>query len=156
MKYLLRGFLILFLTALSFSGFAQSKVNSRVVKVVSYNDNVKQPLTSQEMDFLVEAYSDKLEKYILSRPSRLKDVKDIFRNRVKIELASRNEKSAYMPLLSTVPLFTTYNSDLQQDVTFNKMKFNPFKYQFHFHAFGTSMYRIDNTDYVVIIKPQQR
>ena len=156
MKYIVRVVLTLFLTSLSFNGFAQSEVNPRVVKVVSYNDNVKQALTTQEMDFLVETYGDKLEENILSRPERLKDVKDILRNRVKIELASNNEKSAYMPLLSTVPLFKNYNSKLERDVYFDKNTFNPLKYQFHFHGFGTSMYRIDNTKYVVIIKPQQR
>ncbi len=156
MKYLVRGVLTIFLTTLTFSGFAQYKVKPRVVKVVAYNDNVKQSLTTQEMDFLVEAYDDKLEEYILSRPQRLKDVKDILRNRVKIELASNNEKSPYMPLLSTVPLFTNYNSKLERDVYFDKNDFNPLKYQFHFHGFGTAMYRIDNTNYVVIIKPQQR
>lgn len=156
MKYLVRGVLTIFLTTLSFSGFAQSQVKSRVVKVMNHNDNVKQPLTSQEMDFLVEAYGDELDEYILNRPQRLKDVKDILRNRVKIELASRNEKSAYLPLLSTVALFTTYNSALKRDVNFDKNTFNPLKYQFHFHGFGTSMYRVDNTNYIVIIKPQQR
>jgi hypothetical protein len=156
MKYLVRGVLTIFLTTLSFSGFAQSQVKSKVVKVMNHNDNVKQPLTSQEMDFLVEAYGDELDEYILNRPQRLKDVKDILRNRVKIELASRNEKSAYLPLLSTVALFTTYNSALKRDVNFDKNTFNPLKYQFHFHGFGTSMYRVDNTNYIVIIKPQQR
>lgn len=156
MKYLLQGILTILLTTLSYSGFAQYIVKPRAVKVVTYNDNVNQPLTSQEMSFLVEAYGDKLEEYILNRPQRLRDVKDIIRNRVKIELASRNEKSAYMPLLSTVPLFTNYNSALERDVNFDKIRFNPLKYQFHFHGFGTSMYRIDNTDYIVIVKPQQR
>jgi len=156
MKYLVRVVLTLFLTSLPFNGFAQSKVNPRVVKIITYNDNIKQLLTAQEMDFLVETYGDKLEENILSRPQRLKDVKDILRNRVKIELASSNEKSAYVPLLSTVPLFTNYNSKLERDVHFEKNRFNPLKYQFHFHGFGTSMYRIDNTNYVVIIKPQQR
>lgn len=156
MKYLVRGVLTMFLTILSFSGFAQNTVKPRSVKVVTYNDNVKQRLTSQEMEFLREAYGDKLEEYILSRPQRLKDVKDILRNRVKIELASRNEKSAYMPLLSSVPLFTNYNSALKRDRNFDKNKFNPLTYQFHFHGFGSAMYRIDNTDFVVIIKPQQR
>jgi len=156
MNHFSRGFLIIFLLTLTFNGFAQSKIGTRVVKPVTYNDNVNLPLSSQERDFLEEVYADKLDEYILSMPQRLRDVKDILRNRVKIEMASQNEKSAYMPLLSTVPLFDNYNKKITRDITFDKYNFNPLKYQFHFHGFGYQMFRIDNTDYVVTIRPQNR
>ena len=154
--YITRGiFAILFVTV-SFNGFAQTNAKSRVIKGVTYNDNVNQPLTLKEKTQLTEVYGDQLQSLILNRPQRLKDVKDILRNRVKIGLASDNEKSRFAPLLSTVPLFKNYNTKLQRDGSFDKNNFNPLKYQFDFHGFSFSMFRIDNSDYVVMIIPQRR
>lgn len=156
MKYLLRGIFLTTILLSSFSGLAQAKSSPTAVELVKYNDNVNLPLSVKERGFLQEVYGDELQELILSKPQRLKDVKDILRNRVEIVLASQHEKSEYAPLLSSVPLFDNYNDQLEPDITFSKNGFNPLKYRFHFHGFGTSMYRIDKTNYVLIIKPQHR
>jgi|GEM_PF-369771 len=156
MKYLLRGIFLTTILLSSLCGFAQDKTHSMPVQLVTYNDNINLPLSVKERGFLKEVYNNELQELILSKPQRLRDVKDILRNRVEIAIASQHEKSDYAPLLSSVPLFNNYNDQLEREKTFKKYDFNPLKYRFHFHGFGTSMYRIDNTDYIVIIKPQHR
>jgi hypothetical protein len=154
--YIFRGILTILFISISYQGFSQSKAYVKTVKAFTYSDNVSQPLTVKEKTQLKAVYGNQLQNLILDRPQRLKDVKDILRNRVEIGLASDNPKSQFAPLLSTVPLFNNYNTKLKRDDFFDKNNFNPLKYNFDFHGFSFSMYRIDNTDYVVMIIPQRR
>jgi hypothetical protein len=49
-----------------------------------------------------------------------------------------------------------YVSDLQRDANFNPQNFNPLKYLFNFYSRGTQMYRVDNTNYFIIIESQYK
>ena len=64
--------------------FSQSNQNQKPLQHVIYNDNVVEPLTASELQFINEVYGEHAEEDILSKPQRLKDVKHILRNRVEI------------------------------------------------------------------------
>ena len=100
-----------------------------------------------------EVFGNQLQALVLNVPNRLKDLNDILTKRVKIEdmKAERDEK---YPKLSSVPLYTANNPDLKRDTVVDENTFNPLKYEFRFHARTTVIYRIDNTDKVIVIYPQ--
>lgn len=100
-----------------------------------------------------EVYADQLQTLVFNVPNRLRDLNDILTNRVKIE-EMKLEKDEKYPKLSEVELFNKYNPELARDMTINENNFNPLKYSFRFHAKTTLIYRIDNTDKVIVIYPQ--
>jgi hypothetical protein len=134
---------------------AQNKNLQEPLKLVVYKDNVKAPLTINESAMLQEVYGENLEKEILNRPQRLKDIKNILRNRVVILDVTRKDLSNFKKL-SEVPLFNVYNPSLKRDIVFNKTNFNPLKYDFSFYSRNGSYIRVDNTNYVIKIKSQHQ
>lgn len=135
---------------------AQSHVTKQPARVVKYNQNVNQPLNFKELGFIKEVYGDYAEKDILNRPQRLKDVKNILRNRVEIVNISNPNDQKPCKLLSEVPLFDAYVDNLKRDVVFNKNTFNPLKYVFDFYSRGGAIYKVDNTNYFITIKSQHQ
>jgi hypothetical protein len=125
--------------------------NAQTDNIVKYTANIKAPLTHKENVQLQEVYGDMLQDYVLNNPQRLKDIKNILRKRVSVvEIPNFNKEVA---LLSQVPLFNNYNKKLRRK-RFNKDTFNPLKYNFEFHSKGTKIYRVDRTNYYIVIKPQ--
>ena len=139
---------------LAHSSYSQTKQIKQTLTTVNYGDNVDAPLTTTEMQQLQEVYGDKLNDYVLSKPQRLKDIKHLLRNRIEIKLISNPRDQKKSVLLSEVPLFNYYQQDLTRDVSFSPQNFNPLKYLFNFYSLETHMYRVDNTNYYIIIKSQ--
>lgn len=135
---------------------AQTRSNKQSLSRVVYYENVDEPLNSKELSQIIEVYGDKAEEDILSRPQRLKDVKNILRNRVEITQHPGKDLSVYKKL-SQVPLFTAYISNLKRD-SFSVAEFNPLKYQFNFYSKNSfiTYYWVDNTNYLIAIKPQHQ
>ncbi|NQX86650.1 MAG: hypothetical protein HRT67_12235 [Flavobacteriaceae bacterium] len=149
--------IVLFLCAfLSSNTNAQSLKKRQPLPLVKYNSNVNKPLTSAETAMLREVYGAALETDILSRPQRLKDIKNILRNRFEIIEISNPRDQKKCTLLSEVALFDAYVKTLKRDVVFDMATFNPLKYNFSFYALGTHMYRVDHTNYFIIIKSQHQ
>lgn len=154
MKLVLSNITIVLICLISLNLNAQSTKWTKTVNHVVYNDIVNNPLTNIELNQLKEVYGNHLEKDVLNRPQRLKDVKNILRNRVEIVEISNPHDQKPCKLLSEVPLFDSYVNDLERDLYFNKNTFNPLKYMFEFYSKGGSMYQVDNTNYFIIIKSQ--
>ncbi|MEJ6791580.1 MAG: hypothetical protein QNK89_02265 [Lacinutrix sp.] len=134
---------------------AQSSKKQQPLKIVNYGENINNPLTAKELSFINEVYLDKAQTLVLSKPQRVKDIKHILRNRVYIQEHVGKDLSPYK-LLSTVPLFNNYNKELRRDTFFDSNKFNVLKYSFDFYSRNKKVmtYRIDNTNYLINIKPQ--
>lgn len=140
---------------LSFSCFGQNvKVKKPTSQVIAFNSNTKAPFTSAELDKLQEVYGDALTSEILNRPSRVLSLKEILRNRVVIKKVSKPSAQKPCPLLSEVPLFDAFVSNLKRDKFFDPETFNPLKYNFPFSRRGNQLFRVDQTDYFILIKPQ--
>ena len=136
------------------TSFSQSNQKQKPLKHVVYNDNVDAPLTANELEQITEVYGEHAEEDILSRPQRLKDVKNILRNRVEIIMITDKDLSSFTKL-SSVALFNHYNKALNRNTSYNASTFNPLKYQFNFYSReGSKTYRFDNSPYLVIIKSQ--
>jgi hypothetical protein len=135
--------------------FSQTKDYRQPLPLVKYKSNVDAPLTVKELAQIKEVYGDQAEKEILNRPQRVKDIKHILRNRVVIQEHPGKDLSPYKPL-SSVPLFNNYNKGLTRDSFFDANNFNVLKYSFDFYSRNENVmtYRIDNTNFLINIKPQ--
>lgn len=100
-----------------------------------------------------EVFSDQLQTLVLNVPNRLDDLNDILQNRVKIEKLKWEKDEKYTKL-SSVKLFNKYNNNLFRDTNFIQGNFNPLKYEMNLHSRTILVYRIDNTENVVVIYPQ--
>jgi len=139
-----------------YSSSVQAQIK-RIQKTVTFKENVNAPLTAKETVKLKEMYADKFKEYVINRPEHLKYLKHLLRNRIEIvnnpELIKHTEK---YKTLSEVGLFDNYNKDLILDQQYNPETFNVLKYRVRIHGNGSSIYRIDNTNYFVIIKSQHQ
>ncbi len=136
-------------------GFSQNKIAKQPLPLVKYKPNVDAPLTAKELAQITEVYGIHAEKEILSRPQRVKDIKHLLRNRIEIKQFSGNDMKP-CPMLSEISLFDAYVKDLKRDTNFNPDDFNPLKYNFVFFSRAAAMYKVDNTNYYIIIKSQHQ
>jgi len=132
---------------------AQNDSNSQQNWITQYPSNVDLPFSKLELNKLEEAYGQNLNDQILDRPIRVKDIKDILRNRIDIYQENIKDVST-IPLLSNVPIFNIYNHKLNRPV-FNRNNFNPLLYNFNFFLKTKQIYRVDNTNYLIVIKPRE-
>ena len=132
---------------------AQNDSNSQQTWITQYPSNVDLPLSHDERIKLDNAYGSELKNQILDRPIRVKDIKDILRNRIDIYQENIKDVST-IPLLSNVPIFNIYNHKLNRPV-FNRNNFNPLLYNFNFFSKTKQIYRVDNTNYLIVIKPRE-
>lgn len=100
-----------------------------------------------------EVYGDKYQEISTNDPERIKLLSDLLENRIKIVEVSSVGEDKY-PKLSSVALLNKYNPNLTRDVAFDVNTFNPLKYNLNFFSTKTEVYRIDNTDYLLVIQPQ--
>jgi hypothetical protein len=127
-----------------------SSKNNSYDWIVDYPENIQLPFTNLEIQKLEYVYGDKLQKYVLDKPSRVNDIKHIFRNRIFIQNEDVKDISNY-PLLSSVPVFDVFNNKIIIPA-FNKDSFNPLIYNFNFNSKRRLIFRVDNTNYLIIIK----
>lgn len=121
---------------------------------IRFNSNTKTSLNNAELVKLKEVYGAALKTEILDRPTRVLTIKEILRNRVILREITDPNKQKPCPKLSEIPLFDAFVSTLKRDVVFNPNTFNPLKYDFRYHRPGYQLFRVDNTNYFITIKPQ--
>ncbi len=101
-----------------------------------------------------EVYADKTQQMVMNYPDLLKTLTDLVQNRVKIVKIPLDEVHEKYLKLSQVALLNKYNPNLQRDAFFDPETFNPLKYDFITSAKTKMVYRVDNTDYLIVIEPQ--
>ena len=150
-------FILFYLSINLVSGQVDNKISKSNVQVndpsnwvIDYPVNTNLPFTNSEIINLKYVYLENLKKQILDKPSRVLDVKHIFRNRVFIQKEVIKDISNY-PLLSSVPVFNIFNKAMEVPM-FIVESFNPLVYNFNFNSKSRLIYRVDNTQYLIIIK----
>ena len=112
-------------------------------------------LHAQQIDSRIrEIFADKTDEYFTANPGVLSAYNDLLLNRVSIIVSPVVGDDKY-PKISSIPLLNKYNPNLKRDITFDPLTFNVLKYSLNFFTNTTSVYRIDNTDYLIIIKGQK-
>lgn len=109
---------------------------------------------AQQVDLRIrEILGEKLQEILTNEPQKIRSLTDLLENRLSVVEIPVNPKEDYIKL-STVPLLNKYNPALTRDITFDPATFNPLKYSLNFFSTKTEVYRIDNTNYLIMIKPQ--
>jgi hypothetical protein len=101
-----------------------------------------------------EVFLDKTQELVINDQARHDFLNDLLINRVKIIESALGTDEKY-PLLSSVALLNKYNPSLTRDSNFNPETFNPLKYDLVFSAKTPIVYRVDNTNYLIVIEPQK-
>lgn len=135
------------------TAISQSPAKQEPLTVVRFAENVKEHLTSKELLQIKEVYGLKTDEVILNHTQRVKDIKNILRNRVVIVDAGNKDLSP-LKKLSQVELLDGLQGSVTRDVTFDPTDFNPLKYKFNFYSRNSDMYWVDNTKYFIVIKSQ--
>ncbi|MBC7694236.1 MAG: hypothetical protein H7141_02190 [Burkholderiales bacterium] len=116
---------------------------------VSINDATAQQISPK----IQEIYGGKMQEFAQNDPEHLVRLKDLIDNRIKIIESAAFAEEKYVKL-STIELLNKYNPDLKRDLTYDPITFNPLKYNLNFFSTKPEVYRIDNTDYLIVITPQ--
>lgn len=115
--------------------------------------NVSDASAQQVNSKIQEVYGDKTQEIAQNDPERIKLLNDLLDNRIKIIESPIVGEDKY-PKLSSVPLANKYNPNLQRDLVFDPNNFNPLKYNMNFFTSEVQIYRVDNTDYLIVIQQQ--
>ena len=117
--------------------------------------NISEASAQQINPKIQEVYGDKTQEILQNDPERIKVLNDLLDNRIKIVESPVVGEDKYTKL-STVPLQNKYNPDLKRDLSFDPASFNPLKYGMNFFTSEVQIYRVDNTDYLIVIQQQNR
>ena len=110
-------------------------------------------LSQQVNPKIQEIYGDKTQELVLNNPDQLALLNDLLDNRISaIESAISSEEKVIK--LSEIALLNKYNPNLTRDIVFDPLNFNPLKYDLNFLPKTPMVYRVDNTNYLLVIKPQ--
>lgn len=100
-----------------------------------------------------EVYGVKTQEMVTNDPERLALLTDLLDNRIKIIESAMQSNEKY-PKLSEVGIVNKYNSSLTRDVVFDPLTFNPLKYNLNILPLIPAVYRVDNTNFLIVIQPQ--
>ncbi len=100
-----------------------------------------------------EIYGDKTQELVLNNPDQLVLFNDLLDNRISIIESAFSLDEKFIKL-SEIALLNKYNSSLTRDIVFDPLNFNPLKYNLIFLPKTPMVYRVDNTNYLIVIEPQ--
>lgn len=126
--------------------------------------NLTQVIFSQNttLQLSPEEISDRISTvygadFVLNNPTLVTALGKVLNERIEFEYIQQEETEKF-PLLSSVPINTKVNPNLQgiYYTSFNLSSFNPLMYNLEFFSDRTQIFRIDGTGYLMIVKPIQR
>lgn len=135
----------LFLISIVLIGYSQSGKNE--TWTFGFKKNIDLPLTQSEIDKIIFAYGSEKLQSIISVNALKKYYKNILRNRVKIYV-----KKYYFD--ENIPKLSSVGPNLDVNII-NSEKFNPLLYDFPFFSKKPHYYRVGQTDFLVVINPQE-
>lgn len=116
--------------------------------------NINKSFAQQINPKIQAIYGSKMLEFAQNNPEHLARLNDLLDNRIKvIESPATTAEDKYIKL-SSVELLNKYNPDLKRDLVYDPNTFNPLKYNLNFFSNSAVVYRIDNTDFLIVITPQ--
>ena len=105
---------------------------------------------SLEDEFITSVFGNN----VMKGSQHHKNLIDLLQNRIEFtKLAKSSNSDKDYPNIDQIPLFNKYNNSITRDTTFDEKTFNVLKYDLNFFSKFTKIYRVNNTDWVIIIKP---
>lgn len=125
---------------------------------VHFPDNVEAPLNANEKIKFEQVYGSNAT-YVKERPSLLRNLKDLVRNRIEVELIPYEKAQGSKVLrnakdLTTVDLYNVYNPNLTHDMQYSPQSFNILKYAINFYPEKRETYKLGN--HYITILPQAK
>ncbi|TSJ42512.1 hypothetical protein [Fluviicola chungangensis] len=119
---------------------------------LSIGQTVTQQLTSEEIANRV-AYVHGSD-FVMTNPTLVTALGNVMTNRIEYGISPQMENEKY-PLLSSFPLMAKANPTIQgaDFANFNLSTFNPLVYNLEFFSDKIQVIRIDNTNYIMVVKP---
>jgi hypothetical protein len=119
----------------------------------SYGQDLKVNKYSDEFikTCIIEVFQEHSDNLVFNNGSKRFEVLKEFMSRVLIKYKPKtsNEK---MPSIYNFKLNNKYNKNLKYDDLYQKLSFNPLKYNFNMYPKVIKTFRIDN-DYIISINP---
>ncbi len=115
--------------------------------------NVSNANAQQVNAKIQEVYGNKTQELVVNDQERLAFLTDLVENRINVIESPLTLNDKYTKL-STAALVNKYNNSLTRDVSYDPNTFNPLKYDLNFSSKKAEIYRIDNTNYLIVIQPQ--
>lgn len=108
--------------------------------------------------YIDAVYTNSGKDFIKPDSRRYAYFKELYLNRITFVKndAEKLSQDTSLLKLSSVALYDTYNKGLMRDASFDPSTFNPFKYNLDFYSANKLIYWIDNSDYLLVITPQER
>ncbi|ESU25861.1 hypothetical protein FLJC2902T_30560 [Flavobacterium limnosediminis JC2902] len=103
--------------------------------------------------FIREVFQDKADELVFkSSGGRLEMITDFLQNRTSVVYAPEYRGKKFKALFD-FKLSNKYNPKLERDLKVSVSSFNPLKYEIPMFPKNKELYRIGNTDYLLIITP---
>lgn len=131
----------------------KTKIHYSFVILLMIFANLNKVFSQEINPKIQEVYGTKLQELVINEPEHLARLNDLLENRIKVIVSDVSPVEKYLKL-SQVALLNKYNSSLTRDVVFNPADFNPLKYDLVFFPKEPMVYRVDGTNYLIVINPQ--
>lgn len=122
---------------------------------VSINAQVTEKLPIQITDIdnkISEVYQSEISNL---DTEKIAFIKNLLNSRIAFYKEKNTPQDKYFKL-SQISLYNKYNPQLERDVNFDPNTFNPLKYNFNFYSQYDQVYRVDNSDIIIVIESQKR
>lgn len=100
-----------------------------------------------------EVFGQEAEEWKSKAPDHIKFFERLLSERISYRQEPYVPGEKYTKL-SSIELEHKVNPNLKRDETFNPETFNPLKYRLNFYSKVTEMYRVDGTNYIIVIQGQ--
>lgn len=102
---------------------------------------------------ITEVYGSRVSEMRVQNPGWINSMEILLNKRIRYEKSAWTAGEKY-PRLSEFQLLNHYNPELKRDDSFDPATFNPLKYDLEFFSARTMVYRIDGSNYLLVIEPQ--
>lgn len=123
-----------------------------VLSILLFNISFSQDNLKSNPDLEQRFIEEVFGANIIKDSQHYKNLLLLLRERVLFSNVALDQGEKF-PKLSQQPLFNKYNGEITRDASFDQSSFNVLKYDLNFFSPHTKVYRIDNTDWLIIIHP---
>lgn len=124
-----------------------------VLSILLFNTSFSQTTAKSNPDLEQQFIEEVFGTNIAKDSQHYKNLLILLRERVEFKNQSFEKIEKYQKL-SSIQLFNKYNESLERDLEFDFKTFNVLKYDLNFFSSHRKVYRIDNTDWLIIINPK--